>query len=76
MVGPRIRALRNRRGRKVTQQELAAWLQAMGLDIDQPALSRIERGERLIADFEMATVAQALGVEIGKLFPGLSAWEG
>ncbi|MBI4305233.1 MAG: helix-turn-helix transcriptional regulator [Chloroflexi bacterium] len=70
VVGPRVRALRNRKGRKVTQEELAARLQAMGLRINQAALSKIENGERQVTDVEVLGICRALGVTTAELFHG------
>ncbi len=70
VVGPRIRALRRRKNLTVTQEELVARLQTMGVDIDQSALSRIENGERQITDIELLAVARALGVEVAAAFVG------
>ena len=71
IVGARIRASRLRRGRRVTQDELAARVQALGVDIDQTAISRIESGERQVTDVEILGICQALDVEVGELFVGI-----
>lgn len=75
VVGPRIRELRQAGGRRTTQEELVARLQADGIDIDQSALSRIENGERLVTDIEVLALCRALGVGIEELFQGLSGPE-
>ena len=75
VVGPRIRQLRRRSGQRATQQELAARLQAMGVDLDQTALSRIENGERQVTDIEIVAVCRALRVEVGDLFRGAAVPE-
>lgn len=72
IVGSRISALRRRKNLRVTQEELVARLQMMGVDIDQSALSRIENGERQITDIELLAVAHALGVEVAVVFVGAS----
>ena len=72
VVGPRVRELRHESGRRTTQEELVARLQADGVDIDQSALSRIENGERLVTDIEVLALCRALGVGIEELFRGLS----
>jgi transcriptional regulator with XRE-family HTH domain len=55
----------------VTQEELVARLQALGVDIDQPALSRIETGDRQVTDVEILGICEALGVGVPELFKGL-----
>lgn len=46
----------------LSQEQLAAKLQLAGLDITQKAISRIETGLRVVADFEIPFFADALGV--------------
>lgn len=58
--GPRIRERRAELG--LSQEQLAAKLQLSGLDITQKAISRIETGLRVVADFEIPFFADALGV--------------
>lgn len=47
---------------KMSQEILAAKLQLMGLQISQMAISRIETGKRVVPDFELPFLADALGV--------------
>ena len=68
VVGPKIREARYSSGRKVTQQELAARLQALGMDIDRTAISKIEADKRPVTDLEIVAIAKALGVKITELF--------
>lgn len=55
---------------KMTQEELTAKLQLLGLRIDRTALSRIESGERILSDIEVACFASALNVPLEFLFFG------
>ena len=48
---------RIREGKKLSQEQLAAWLQLEGLSINQKAISRIETGERVVADYELLYLA-------------------
>ena len=64
VVGPNIRAARNRATRKVSQAELAARLQAMGVSLDPSAISRIENGGRSISDIEILAICRALDVPV------------
>lgn len=53
---------RIREGKKLSQEQLAAWLQLEGLSINQKAISRIETGERVVADYELLYLAKVLRV--------------
>jgi transcriptional regulator with XRE-family HTH domain len=54
---------------KISQQDLAGRLAALGIQIDRSALARIENGERSVRDFEARAIADALHVPLDKLFP-------
>lgn len=58
--GPRIRERRTELD--LSQEQLAAKLQLAGLDVTQKAISRIEMGLRVVADFEIPFFADVLGV--------------
>ena len=68
VVGPRIRAARYRSGQRVTQDQLAARLQALNVDLDRTAISKIESGRRPINDIEIIGVCEALGIRVTTLF--------
>lgn len=53
---------RYRELRKLTQDQVAAKLQVMGVNIDQQALSRIEHNKRMVTDYEFACLCQVLQV--------------
>jgi DNA-binding XRE family transcriptional regulator len=65
IAGTNIRRLR--RKRKLSQDELAARLQVAGVDLDQRAISRMERQERFLADFELREIARILQVSMEEL---------
>lgn len=65
LSGRRIRQARLRLG--LSQEELAVKLQLLGLQVGQMAVSRMETGKRIIPDFELPILAQALGVTTGWL---------
>lgn len=46
----------------VTQLELIARLQVQGMEIEQPALSKLEHGLRPVTDIEVLALAKALKV--------------
>jgi transcriptional regulator with XRE-family HTH domain len=58
IAGIKIKAWRVKAG--LSQEQLAARLQIEGLVITQKQVSRIETGERVLADFELLFFARAL----------------
>lgn len=58
--GARVKEARLRLG--LSQEELAVKLQLLGLQIRQMAVSRTETGKRLVPDFELPILAEALDV--------------
>ena len=62
VVGPRVRQARNLTTPPVSQVDLAARLQLMGLKIDQSAVSKIEQGRRPVLDREVVALAEVLKV--------------
>ncbi len=46
----------------LTQGELAAKMQAMGVNMDQQMISQIERNERIVTDYELACLCRILHV--------------
>ena len=56
-----------RRKMKISQEQLAAQLQVAGISIDQKAVSRIERQERFLADFELREIARILCMPVEEL---------
>ena len=63
--GENIRKIRERA--KLSQEQLASLLQLRGLSINQKAISRIETGERVVADYELMLLSQVLCVSIDNL---------
>lgn len=60
--GERVRQEREKA--KLSQEKLAAKLQLLGLDVTQKAVSRIETGDRVVADYELIALAKALDVTV------------
>ncbi len=56
------RIYRMRTQKHITQAELAARVQTRGVILEQDAISRIERGLRMVQDYELRALASALGV--------------
>ena len=62
IVGLHVRQARLANKPKITQQELVARLQVLGMMIDQSGLSKIENGQRPVSDVEVVALAKALKV--------------
>lgn len=61
-----------RKARELTQEELAAKLQLAGLhSLDRVAVAKIETQIRSVFDYEMAIIAQVMGVEMAELMPSI-----
>jgi transcriptional regulator with XRE-family HTH domain len=65
LLGQQIRRLREQKN--LSQEEFAG-----RADIDRAYYGGIERGERNVAALNLIKIANALDVEVGKLFPPLS----
>ena len=68
IIGERVRLARKKTKPPITQTDLAARLQTLGLQVDQAAVSRIESGSHEVTDVEVAMIAKALEVTVGWLF--------
>lgn len=66
IIGDNVRTLRKKQ--KLTQEELTAKIQTLGLDIDRPMLTRIELKKREVYDYEALIISKALNVKIEDLF--------
>lgn len=53
-----------RREQKVSQVDLAARIQTQGVILEQKSISRIEAGTRVVADYELFALSEALNVTI------------
>jgi ribosome-binding protein aMBF1 (putative translation factor) len=67
IVGRRIREARLKCKPPVSQDDLAGRLAAKGIVLDQTAISRIERQDRYLMDYEVAAIAKCLKVSIAWL---------
>lgn len=66
IVGLRVR--KARKESKITQMELAAQMQLLGITIDRSAIAKIESGRRPVSDIEIAAISRILKVSIALLF--------
>ena len=60
IIGRQLKLLRIQRG--LTQEQLAAQMQALNVSIDQQMISKIENHNRIVTDYEFACFCQVLKV--------------
>lgn len=60
LISKNLRRLRRERG--MSQEALAAQMQLLGVDINQRLISKIERNERFVKDFELVCFCQVLHI--------------
>lgn len=54
----------SRTAQRISQQDLAARMQVKGVIIEREAISKIETGDRFVADYELMMFAEVLGVSM------------
>ncbi len=64
IVGDRIRIARAIHKPPMSQSDLLAQLQVHDMQITQPALSRMENGQRPVNDYELLILAEVLNVSV------------
>ena len=62
IIGAKVKLARIRN--KITQEQLAARLELNDVQIDRIAISRIESGNRFVADYEVVELAKALNISV------------
>ncbi|MFC1938354.1 helix-turn-helix domain-containing protein [Chloroflexota bacterium] len=67
IVGARVRQVRKAAKPPLTQIDLVARLQVLGMSIDQSGISKLESGLRPVLDKEVAALARALKVSVAWL---------
>jgi len=70
LVGARVQQARKKAKPPITQLELVARLQVLGMKIDQPGLSKLEGGRRPVFDIEVVALAETLKVSVTWLLEG------
>ena len=60
--GDRIHQTRT--AKRLSQENLAAKMQVSGVVIEREAISKIETGDRFVADYELRAFARVLGVSM------------
>ena len=64
IVGTRVGEARKSAKPPITQVDLVARLQLLGMMIDQSGLSKIESGRRPVSDIEVVALGKALKVSV------------
>ncbi len=62
IVGAKVERIRKEK--HIKQKDLVAMLQSKGMDICDTSMSRLEGQNRLVQDFEIPILAEALGVSV------------
>ena len=65
MIGPQLKAARKKK--KLSQDLLAAKMQLNNIEISQKVISRIEKQERFVTDYELLAFASVLEMDIYEL---------
>ena len=65
ICGKRVKEARKKLG--LSQEDLAARLQVSGVVIERNSISRIESGERFVADYELLVLSRILNVSTSYL---------
>ena len=65
IIGEKVVAIRT--AKNIKQKDFLSKLQTMGMDISATSLSRLEGQYRLVQDFEVAIIAEALGISTDEL---------
>ena len=60
IISQRLKMLREEK--KISQSNLAARLQTMNINIDQQMISKIEKNNRQVTDYELACICKCLSV--------------
>lgn len=66
IVGKKIKEARV--AKNLSQEELAIKLQLKNIIVGQKVISRIEKGERFVADYELLGISEILKVDLYWLF--------
>ena len=65
LIGPRVRELRRAKG--LSQEQMAAQLQLLGMDSERGVVKRIENGSRFVTDVELCLLAEYFQVSVAEL---------
>lgn len=62
IIGTRVKQARQRLSLRLSQVQLSNYLRGIGIDVCRTMVSRIESGERYVADYELIALAKCLNV--------------
>jgi transcriptional regulator with XRE-family HTH domain len=65
IIGVKVVAIR--KAKHIKQKDFLAKLQTLGLDISETSLSRLEGQYRLVQDYEVVLIAEALEISVQEL---------
>lgn len=65
IIGAKVVAIRMMKG--IKQKDFLAKLQTLGMDISATSLSRLEGKHRLVQDYEVVIIANALDISVDEL---------
>lgn len=65
IIGPQIKLARKKL--KLSQEELATKMQIKNIEISQKGISRIEKQERFVTDYELLVFSEVLKTDIYQL---------
>ena len=69
LVGANLKKIRLNNG--LSQEQLIAQLNLLGLDLDRTSLSRIENQNREVYDYELVYFSKALKINLIDLYDGI-----
>ncbi|MBN1367366.1 MAG: helix-turn-helix transcriptional regulator [Dehalococcoidales bacterium] len=72
IIGPKIKEAR--KNARLSQMELAARMQVLGIGIDRSAIAKVETGKRPISDIEIVAISEILNTQIALLFEDSKQW--
>lgn len=70
IIGNKVKEARLNSTPIITQSDLSARLAIIGVNIDRVSISKIESGNRFVADYEIVALARALNVSVEWLLLG------
>ena len=73
ITGKILQELRKQKG--LSQDQVAAQMQTAGIQINQKAISRIESGDRVIADYELLRLSEILDIPVNRLLEDAAKYE-
>jgi hypothetical protein len=70
IIGSRVKLARLQIKPLMTQENLAAKLELLGINMDRVGICRIESGDRFVPDYEVVAIATVLNVSVEWLLIG------